>query len=412
MGDAQISVAGFMNGVLLSIMASLIGGGSKLCIRKSYLMERKCSQQALLSDARNRNCSCSGTGSIETHSLSIETEDVDDEIVENNHLVQFRSLFLRGSGMIGMTILNPVCCVLAMRYASPSILAPFSGMTLVWIIAFSECTIGEKPRNLQIIASALIVFGQILIAVFGDHTNVESLTLEEVVSICSLHLDFCSAIPCIKVCLIPSLNLKLWQSLDSFFCNLTYLLMALVLTCITWRILMAIPVQRRQYSDLSFRLLFITMIFWFLFLAHMINYGSINWKRFAWGVAGGSVTGFQNFVKDALALMQNYDGIQSFPAELFLLWFCGALFPLLGLLLLMQCMKRYDATYSSSMFVGSFICSTSLMSAFHYDTFQHLPTVWNWIFYPVGIIVLVSGTVMLSMEMYLKGRVIQMNEIV
>jgi len=163
-------------------------------------------------------------------------------------------------------------------------------------------------------------------------------------------------------------------------------------------------VQRRQYSDLSFRLFSITMVFWFLFLARMINNGSNNWQRFAWGVAGGSVTGFQNFVKDALALMQNYDDIQSFPAELFLLWFCGALFPLLGLLLLMQCMKRYDATYSSSMFVGSFVCSASLMSAFHYNTFQHLPTIWNWIFYPVGMIVLVSGTVMLSMEMYLKGR--------
>jgi hypothetical protein len=52
---------------------------------------------------------------------------------------------LRGSGMIGMTLLNPLACVLAMNYASPSILAPFSGLTLVWIVLLSNPIIGEQP---------------------------------------------------------------------------------------------------------------------------------------------------------------------------------------------------------------------------------------------------------------------------
>ena len=42
-------------------------------------------------------------------------------------------------GMIGMSFLNPLFCVLAMKYANPSILAPFSGLTLVWI-----CPIGSE----------------------------------------------------------------------------------------------------------------------------------------------------------------------------------------------------------------------------------------------------------------------------
>ena len=55
---------------------------------------------------------------------------------KQNLLIISRSL--RYSGMFGMTVLNPLFCVLAMNYASPSILAPFSGLTKVWIILLSE----------------------------------------------------------------------------------------------------------------------------------------------------------------------------------------------------------------------------------------------------------------------------------
>lgn len=90
------------------------------------------------------------------------------------------AITLRYSGMIGMTILNPLFCVLAMNYASPSILAPFSGLTLVWIVLFSETLIGEKPSRKQIIAASLIVLGEVVVAVWGDHTNDENVTLDNV----------------------------------------------------------------------------------------------------------------------------------------------------------------------------------------------------------------------------------------
>jgi hypothetical protein len=70
-----------------------------------------------------------------------------------------------------------------------------------------------------------------------------------------------------------------------------------------------------------------------------------------------------------------------------------------GLLLLTACMKRYDVTYTSSMFVGSFVMSASIMSCIHYDTFQHLhgQTI-NFIMYPMGLVVLLSGVYVLIWE--------------
>ena len=67
-----------------------------------------------------------------------------------------------------------------MNYASPSILAPFSGLTLVWIVLFSESMIGEKPSRYQVLAASLIIFGEVLVAIFGDHTNDEGMTVEDV----------------------------------------------------------------------------------------------------------------------------------------------------------------------------------------------------------------------------------------
>jgi drug/metabolite transporter (DMT)-like permease len=88
---------------------------------------------------------------------------------------------LRGSGMIGMTLLNPLACVLAMNYASPSILAPFSGLTLVWIVLLSNPIIGEQPTLPQVMAACLIIFGEVIVAMFGDHTNNEGVTIQDVV---------------------------------------------------------------------------------------------------------------------------------------------------------------------------------------------------------------------------------------
>jgi glucose uptake protein GlcU len=69
-----------------------------------------------------------------------------------------------------------------------------------------------------------------------------------------------------------------------------------------------------------------------------------------------------------------------------------------GLLLLTACMKKYDATYSAAMFVGSFVITTSIMSAVHYDTFDHLNDIENLILYPTGLVILMVGVCLLVME--------------
>lgn len=62
-----------------------------------------------------------------------------------------------------------------------------------------------------------------------------------------------------------------------------------------------------------------------------------------------------------------------------------------GLLFLTVCMKKFDATFSSAMFVGSFVVSASFMSAVHYSTFQGLEGLINYIMYPFGLLVLMTG---------------------
>jgi hypothetical protein len=90
---------------------------------------------------------------------------------------------LRGFGMVGMTFLNPLCGVLAMNFASPSILAPFSGLTLVWIILFSDALIGEKPTSTQVLAALMIVLGEVVVALYGDHTNDDEISVQDVVRV-------------------------------------------------------------------------------------------------------------------------------------------------------------------------------------------------------------------------------------
>ena len=63
----------------------------------------------------------------------------------------------------------------------------------------------------------------------------------------------------------------------------------------------------------------------------------------------------------------------------------------IGLLFLTVCMKKFDATFSSAMFVGSFVVSASIMSTIHYSTFQDLKGLINDIMYPFGLLVLMAG---------------------
>jgi hypothetical protein len=123
-------------------------------------------------------------------------------------------------------------------------------------------------------------------------------------------------------------------------------------------------------------------------------------RRFAWGTSGGVMTGLQNFLKDTLtiykAVQQQPAGQQEYPWFFFFFLAMAAASAFWGLLILTACMKRYDATYSAAMFVGSFVVSASIMSAVHYDTFAGLTDMLNYILYPAGLLILMVGVVILA----------------
>ena len=239
--------------------------------------------------------------------------------------------FMRLCGMFGMTFVNPTLCVLAMNYASPSILAPFSGLTLVWVIVLSQPLIGESPTLSQKVASTLIVLGEVMVAIFGDHTNDQHTTIGNV---------------------------------------------------------------EASYRELPFVLYFVFLLVWMLLMWFWISssHTSPTLQRFAWGASGGSTTGVaQCFIKDALVVLKASKGIFHGPWYLPLFIFLGMALSFAGLLFLTATMKRYDATYSAAMFVGSFVVSASIMSAAHYHTFENLGGVTDYIMYPLGLVILMIG---------------------
>jgi hypothetical protein len=119
-------------------------------------------------------------------------------------------------------------------------------------------------------------------------------------------------------------------------------------------------------------------------------------RRFAWGTCGGAVTGLQNFMKDMLTIYKAVEKGQQYPWFFVFFAFMGAATAFFGLLILTACMKRYNATYSAAMFVGSFVVSASIMSSLHYDTFAGLSGILNYILYPTGVLILMVGVLILA----------------
>mmetsp|Transcript_39995 Transcript_39995/g.73211 ORF Transcript_39995/g.73211 Transcript_39995/m.73211 type:complete len:449 (+) Transcript_39995:225-1571(+) len=391
--DAVVTAHDWIRGITFSILASIIGGASKLSIRKSWLIDARRKQGIVTSvsevygevyspDVNNGNHGFDNeitnlvpleVGSISPPSISNHPEEsfssedyggndndptaigyfFNTSVGNRNDNIKINNIFspkqiawlLYLSGMVGMTFLNPLCCVLAMKYANPSILAPFSGLTLVWVVLFSSMVVDEHPGKSQKVACALIVAGEVLVAMFGDHTNGEDRDVEDVLS---------------------------------------------------------------SYDEPAFRTFIILMTL------YLVQLGIFIWvcpetsllRKVAWGSIGGSITGFQNFLKDALtiyaATIKSQNSLSSgsasptgLPATLFLFMALAMLTAFVGLLCLAACMKRYDVTYSAAMFVVSFVISASLMSSVHYHTFDHLEGVSNYVMYPLGLMTLILGAFIL-----------------
>ncbi|GMH74050.1 hypothetical protein TrST_g7583 [Triparma strigata] len=288
---------GWMIGVLLSVFASWVGAASKLVIRKSWKLI---------------------------------------EGVEETHLsypgLFARSRFLHSLGLLGMTVLNPACGIGAMKFANPSLLAPFSGLTLVWVVLFSKATTGEEPTSVQIIAATTIVLGEIIVTIFGDHSNEDELSLDRFNDIYRS------------------------PKMVGYFIGFGVFYIAVTLGCKS-----PIPAV----------------------------------EKFCWGVSGGSIAGLLLFIKDSLSLFKS-ESPWHWQIWLFL---SGAMFVgLYGIRCLSFCMKRYDTTYSATMFVVSYIFSADIMSLIRYDIYKNMESTAQKVLFPVGMIILLGGVAILMTE--------------
>lgn len=158
----------WIRGISYSILASIIGGASKLSIRKSWLITAELKQCAELNpqnenadaydqrvtqiDNNLRHTDNDKMAPLEvsaakpTSAAKDSTGEENDSYFCFNPLRESTPIISKGKtqhsqhalawilyilGMIGMTFLNPAFCVLAMKYANPSILAPFSVSTTI-----------------------------------------------------------------------------------------------------------------------------------------------------------------------------------------------------------------------------------------------------------------------------------------
>jgi len=158
-------------GVFFGFLTSCVAALSKLTIRKSWLM--------------------------------IENLPESSAIISQQQLLASKTM--RWAGILGMSVLNPVFDLLAMNYANPSLLSSFSGLALAWIVLLSGQLIGEPPQRIQVLASGLIGLGLILTMAFGDHTDNDDVTLEDVVG-CFQIEDDVNAACCSRARLVLSLT--------------------------------------------------------------------------------------------------------------------------------------------------------------------------------------------------------------
>lgn len=359
---------GWVTGCFLAFSASIIGAGSNLCIRKSYTMkiERKKSEQIIINDDNLQVVVDENSMLllVEDGFVTPETSDeatsseAEDNYYDKNYYeptqstiststsfrrqqrkVELHPCSLRALGVVGMTTLVPIFNILALHFASPSILMCFgSGLSLVFTVLFSQQTIGEQPSKKQIIGSVLIVIGVFTVAIFGDHTNEPEMDLFDVI---------------------------------------------------------------QKYSDPYFVTYFFFFSLWIFFLLAQTEWGNPFWRRSAWGAVGGSLSGgTSNFIKDAMALgsSQVITDFITYYMLLSGLLLAAAVLSISSLILSLECMKRYEASFSCASYTGAMMFSVSIMSAVHYNTFSHLEGWLNFAFYILGLVVTMSGCLTLAQE--------------
>jgi len=100
-------------------------------------------------------------------------------------------------------------------------------------------------------------------------------------------------------------------------------------------------------------------------------------QRFAWGGGGGSITGMQCFLKDALIVLNLSRDKRPWklPLTFYILIVLGITCAVTGLAILTRCMKRYDVTFSNAMNSGKSRsnvvvvgCQPSRPYVFHFES--------------------------------------------
>jgi EamA-like transporter family len=264
----------WIKGISFSVAASVIGGVSKLAIRKSWLLEEE-KEKAAEEEEPVPNNVVVIMGEDEYGPVTVMKEETNGRCLRATAW----SLLLRYTGMFGMMVLNPLCGVIAMNYASPSITAPFSGLTLVWIVLWSECSIGEKPSFRQVVAATLIVLGEVIVAIWGDHTNDEGVTLDDVVSCGGCCCCGCGC----WLCWVAAV--MFWPPVLTSFSSFHRVVKNRKTNKQT-------NIQKRSYHNPGFVLYCFAFMVWSVFLIRWMRDGSSpTMQRFAWGTSGGSLTG-------------------------------------------------------------------------------------------------------------------------
>ena len=153
-------------GVVLCGISSFGTGLSKLAIRKSWLLEYQLQDKHRgPGDHDQGNSNSNGT--------------------PKNPSVMAAAARLRYAALFFMTFLNPALDIGAMAFCSPSILAPFSGVSLAWVVLLSNRLVGEQPERPRVVGACLIMLGEVFVAIFGDHSGHNAnanVTLQDVVS--------------------------------------------------------------------------------------------------------------------------------------------------------------------------------------------------------------------------------------
>jgi len=155
--------------------------------------------------------------------------------------------------------------------------------------------------------------------------------------------------------------------------------------------------QRESYAEPAMYFYFASVLLWLFGMWYGINVSqNPAFQRFAWGVTGGTLTGIQCFVKDALTILSLTSSIWRLPWIFYVLLFLGIAMAAGGLAVSTLCMKRFDATYCSAMNAAALVLSATVMGAVHYDDFGNLDSVHSYVLYPLGLLIILWGLYVLD----------------